>query len=175
MSATEKITLGGGCFWCIEAVYRRTDGVVGCTSGYAGGTKPNPTYEEVCTGGTGHAEVVQVEFDPARLPLERVLDVFFKAHDPTTPNRQGDDVGTQYRSVIYYHDERQRPAAEAATREAAKRHARPATTEIKRLDTFHPAEEYHQRYFERNPGKGYCRLVIAPKLGKLGVPTTPLQ
>ena len=165
----ERATLGGGCFWCIEAVYKRMDGVISVTSGYAGGSRPNPTYEQVCTGATGHAEVVQVEYDPARLSYEDILSVFWKAHDPTTLNRQGHDVGTQYRSVILYHDEEQRKIAEESKREAGTNFSDPIVTEIAPLDMFYPAEDYHQDYFEKNPAAGYCRVIIKPKLKKLGI------
>ena len=174
MANTETITLGGGCFWCIEAVYKRMNGVRRATSGYAGGSVANPTYEAVCAGRTGHAEVVQVEFDPEVVGLADVLRRFFSAHDPTTPNRQGNDVGTQYRSAVYYHDERQLEVVEAVRREVQATLSRPIVTEVAPLSTFYPAEEYHRDYFDRNPGAGYCRLVIAPKLTKLGIPTIPL-
>ena len=175
MANTETITLGGGCFWCIEAVYKRMNGVRRATSGYAGGSVANPTYEAVCAGRTGHAEVVQVEFDPEVVGLADVLRRFFSAHDPTPPNRQGNDVGTQYRSAVYYHDERQLEVVEAVRREVQATLSRPIVTEAAPLSTFYPAEEYHRDYFDRNPGAGYCRLVIAPKLTKLGIPTIPLS
>jgi len=164
-----RATLGGGCFWCIEAVYKAKDGVISVTSGYAGGSRPNPTYEQVCTGATGHAEVVQIEYDPSRISYEELLAIFWKAHDPTTLNRQGHDVGTQYRSIILYHDEEQRRVAEESKRRAAAAFADPVVTEISSLDTFYPAEDYHQDYFEKNPNAGYCRVIIAPKLKKLGI------
>lgn len=164
-----RATLGGGCFWCIEAVYKAKDGVISVTSGYAGGSRPNPTYEQVCTGATGHAEVVQIEYDPARISYEELLSVFWKAHDPTTLNRQGHDVGTQYRSIILYHDDEQRRIAEESRRRAASAFSDPIVTEISALDTFYPAEDYHQDYFENNPNAGYCRVIIAPKLKKLGI------
>jgi peptide-methionine (S)-S-oxide reductase len=172
--ATETITLGGGCFWCIEAVYKRVDGIVSVTSGYAGGHTQNPTYEEICTGRTGHAEVVRVEFDPDVIGVEDVLRRFFESHDPTTLNRQGNDVGTQYRSIVLYENEAQREAAEKIRGEAHARLEGKVVTEIEPLETFYPAEDYHQDYFDKHPNAGYCRLVIAPKLKKLGIPTMPV-
>ncbi len=166
--AAQSITLGGGCFWCLEAVFKRTEGVIAAAPGYAGGTAVNPTYEEVCTGATGHAEVVRVEFDPAVIALEEVLRLFFRAHDPTTLNRQGNDVGTQYRSIILYEDGEQRAAAERVRAEVDAG-AADVVTEIEPLDRFYAAEAYHSDYYDRNPGAGYCRIVIAPKLEKLGM------
>ena len=166
--ASQSITLGGGCFWCVEAVFKRTDGVLSVTSGYAGGTTSNPTYEEVCSGRTGHAEVVRVEFDPEVITLEEVLRLFFRAHDPTTRNRQGNDIGTQYRSIILCEDEEQRTVAERVRSEVDGGRGR-VVTEIEQLGEFYPAEPYHQDYYDTNPRAGYCRLVIAPKLGKLGI------
>ncbi len=162
-------TLGGGCFWCLEAVFLELRGVTNVVSGYAGGEVPNPTYEAVCTGRTGHAEVVQIEFDPEQISYRDLLDVFFTIHDPTTLNRQGADVGTQYRSVIFYHDDAQREAAEQAVAElnASGIYPAPAVTQIEPLETFYPAEPYHERYFERHPEQPYCRAVIAPKVAKL--------
>ena len=171
---SERITLGGGCFWCIEAVYKRVDGIVSVTSGYAGGETKNPTYEEVCSGRTGHAEVVRVEFDPGVIPLEDVLRRFFESHDPSTRNRQGNDVGTQYRSIVLYESDEQREVAERIRGEVDERLSGKVVTEIKPLEEFFPAEEYHQDYFDKHPNAGYCRLVIAPKLKKLGIPTMPL-
>ena len=171
---TEVATLGGGCFWCLEAVYERIDGIKSVVSGYAGGTKPNPTYSEVCTGTTGHAEVVQVEFDPEKIRYEEVLALFWKAHDPTTLNRQGADVGTQYRSIVLVHDDRQRQIAERSKAEAAKYFDNPIVTEIKPLGSFYRAEEYHQDYYEKNPYAGYCTFVIRPKLQKLELQVEPL-
>ncbi|MBN2046498.1 MAG: peptide-methionine (S)-S-oxide reductase MsrA [Anaerolineaceae bacterium] len=164
----QNITLGGGCFWCLEAVYQLVNGVKSVTSGYAGGQKPHPTYQQVCTGSTGHAEVVQLEFDPAVISLEEILEIFFSIHDPTTLNRQGADVGTQYRSVIYYHTPEQEEAARAAIRqlEAEHRFTNPIVTEVAPLHVFYPAEEYHQNYFARNPYQGYCQFVISPKVEK---------
>jgi peptide-methionine (S)-S-oxide reductase len=164
---TAVATLGGGCFWCLEAIFERIDGVVEVVSGYAGGTKPNPTYEEVCTGTTGHAEVVQVRFDPKRISYAGLLEVFFKAHDPTTPDRQGADVGTQYRSIILTEGEEQRKAAAAARKKAQKDWKDPIVTEIVPLPAFYRAEDSHQDYFESNRAAGYCRMIIAPKLQKL--------
>lgn len=164
----EVITLGGGCFWCLEAVYDQLEGVDDVVSGYAGGTTANPTYEAVCNGTTGHAEVVQVTFDSETIGTGEILDVFFTIHDPTTLNRQGADVGTQYRSAIFYHSPEQKQIAEAKI--AALEHeglwGDPIVTEVTPLDTFYPAEDYHQEYFQRNPNAGYCRVVISPKVSK---------
>ena len=164
----ETAVLGGGCFWCLEAVYEDMDGVRDVVSGYAGGHDPRPTYEHVCSGRTGHAEVVQVTFDPSVVTYRELLDVFFKIHDPTSLNRQGADVGTQYRSIILTKGDAQRRIAEAAVREenASEHWERDLVTEIVPLETFFPAEEYHQDYFRRNPGQGYCQAVVAPKLRK---------
>jgi len=163
----ELATFGGGCFWCMEAVLQRTEGVLSVTSGYAGGTTRNPTYEEVCTGDTGHAEVIQVAYDPERLGYTDLLDMFWQAHDPTTPNRQGADVGSQYRSIILYHDEKQKAAAEQSREKAQAKVRAPIVTEIKPLETFWKAEGYHQDYYNQHRNAGYCRLVISPKLKKL--------
>jgi len=165
----EIATLAGGCFWCLEAVFQQLKGVTKVTSGYAGGTVPNPSYEAVCTGRTGHAEVVQIEFDPAGVSYRELLDVFFVIHDPTTLNRQGVDEGTQYRSAVFYHSPQQQQVAEAviAELEAGKVWDDPIVTEVVSLDAFYPAEEYHRDYFRRNPGQSYCRAVIAPKVAKL--------
>lgn len=165
---TEIITLGGGCFWCLEAVYDQLKGVVDVVSGYAGGHMPNPDYQSVCNGTTGHAEVVQVEFDPTEITFKEILEVFFTIHDPTTLNRQGADVGTQYRSVIFYNSDEQKTTAEQVITEfeTAKIWANPIVSQIAALDTFYPAEDYHQEYFQRNPYQGYCRAVIAPKVAK---------
>jgi peptide-methionine (S)-S-oxide reductase len=164
----EVATLGGGCFWCLEAVYEQLAGVIGVVSGYAGGATPNPTYQEVCSGSTGHAEVVQVSFDPKVITFEELLEVFFTIHDPTTLNRQGADIGTQYRSVIFTHDEGQRATSEAVIRrfEAEGIWADPIVTEVRPLEAFYRAEDYHQEYYRRNPGQPYCRVVIAPKVTK---------
>lgn len=159
-------TLGGGCFWCLEAVYKDLKGVEKVVSGYAGGHVPQPSYQQVCTGRTGHAEVVQVHYDPQVISLEEILQVFFTIHDPTTPNRQGNDVGPQYRSIILFHDEAQRQVAEQALKEAQDLWSNPIVTEIEPLEVFYQAEEYHQDYFERNPYQPYCQVVIAPKVSK---------
>lgn len=165
----EIATLAGGCFWCLEAVFEQLRGVTKVVSGYAGGDVPNPSYQTVCTGTTGHAEVVQVTFDPAVIGYRDLLDVFFTIHDPTTLNQQGGDVGTQYRSAIFYHDDEQRRAAEAAIKELEAAHVwdDPIVTEIVPLATFYPAENYHQEYYRRNANQPYCRAVIAPKVAKL--------
>ncbi len=161
-------TLGGGCFWCTEAVFDDLKGVISVESGYSGGSVPNPSYELVCTGTTGHAEVVQVTFDPEVISYEDILRIFFTVHDPTTLNRQGNDVGTQYRSVIFYHDENQRTAAEKIKAEvtAEKIWNDPLETEISPFKEFYKAEDYHQEYFANNPNQGYCRVVIEPKVAK---------
>lgn len=163
---TEIATLGGGCFWCVEAVYQELRGVLKVESGYTGGRISDPTYREVCSGMTGHAEVVQVTFDPAQLSFADVLRVFFTVHDPTTLNRQGNDVGTQYRSVIYYHTEQQRETAEAIKTEAAEAWDNPVVTEISAAEKFYKAEDYHQNYYRENPNQGYCSFIITPKLKK---------
>jgi len=162
----ETATLGGGCFWCTEAIYQMLPGVISVTSGYAGGTKANPTYREVCGGQTGHAEVVQIQFDPAELSYEKLLDTFWDIHDPTTLNRQGADSGTQYRSVILYSSEAQRAAAEKSKAAAQKRFSKPIVTEIVPLTHFYKAEDYHQDFYRNNPNQPYCRAVIAPKVEK---------
>jgi peptide-methionine (S)-S-oxide reductase len=164
----EVATLGGGCFWCLDAVYRQLRGVENVASGYAGGTKPNPTYREVCTGYTGHAEVVQITFDPGVISYRDLLDVFFTIHDPTTPDRQGGDIGTQYRSIILTHSaEQERAAREAiAEVEAEKIWDDPIVTQVEPLREFYPAEQYHQDYFTSNPRQAYCQAVIAPKVAK---------
>ena len=161
-------TLAGGCFWCLEAVYVELEGVEKVVSGYAGGAIPNPSYEQVCSGRTGHAEIVQVTFDPGVVTYEDLLGVFFTIHDPTTLNRQGNDVGTQYRSAIFYHDDEQKAAAEQAIREItdARIWSRPIVTEIVPLTDFYPAEAYHQDYFKNNPYQPYCQVVVAPKVAK---------
>lgn len=164
-----RITLGGGCFWCIEAVYTRINGVLSARSGYAGGHVENPTYEQVCTGSTGHAEVVQVEFDENLVSFDEILNVFWKAHDPTTKDRQGADVGPQYRSVIFYETDEQRRIAERSREAVAATLKKPVVTEIEQLEKFYEAESYHQDYFEKNPAAGYCRVVIQPKLKKMGM------
>jgi len=164
----QTATFGGGCFWCIEAVFEELQGVIDVESGYAGGQTENPTYKEVCTGLTGHAEVCQIRYDPAKINYVDLLEVFFKVHDPTTLNRQGPDVGTQYRSVIFYHDDRQKAAAEKAKQELTRAGAYrgPIVTEIAPLAKYYPAEDYHQDYFRNNPNQGYCRAVVGPKVSK---------
>lgn len=168
MPNSELATLAGGCFWCLEAVFRQVRGVHTVLSGYMGGRRPNPTYEQVSTGATGHAEVVQITYDPTLVTFEDLLDIFFAIHDPTTMNRQGNDVGTQYRSAIFYHSEEQKQTAEAtiATLMATRVVLSPIVTEVTAADRFYPAEAYHQSYFESNPNQPYCRLVVAPKLEK---------
>jgi peptide-methionine (S)-S-oxide reductase len=166
---TETATLGGGCFWCLEAAFEQLQGVKSVTSGYAGGRSPDPTYEQVCSGTTGHAEVVQVTYDPEVIGFEDLLEIFFTIHDPTTLNRQGADVGTQYRSVIFVHDEEQRRIAEQTVQRLEEEGIwnSPVVTEISALPEFFPAEAYHHQYFRRNSGQPYCQAVIAPKLAKL--------
>ncbi|HUL49770.1 MAG TPA: peptide-methionine (S)-S-oxide reductase MsrA [Gemmatimonadales bacterium] len=169
MSKHEVATLAGGCFWCLEAAFQELRGVEGVQSGYAGGHVPRPTYEQVCTGSTGHAEVVQVTFDPDVITYADLLHVFFTIHDPTTLNQQGADVGTQYRSAIYYHTPEQKAAAERVIAElkAEQIWDDPVVTELKPLDAFYPAEQYHRDYFRRNPSQAYCRAVVAPKVAKV--------
>ena len=162
----EVITLGGGCFWCLEAVYEQVDGVVAVESGYSNGQTPNPTYEQVCSGRTGHAEVVRVTFDPARLPLREVLEIFFSIHDPTTLNRQGNDAGTQYRSGIYYHTPEQERIAREVLAEADAAHKGRVVTELEPERSYTRAEAYHQHYFANHPEQGYCAFVVAPKVEK---------
>lgn len=163
---TETATLGGGCFWCTEAIYQMLPGVKSVASGYAGGTSENPTYKDVCSGRTGHAEVIQIEFDPKQVSYNKILDTFWQAHDPTTLNRQGADAGTQYRSIILYNSEAQKVAAEKSKAEAQKHFERPIVTEIVPLKKFYKAEGYHQNYFRSNPDQPYCRAVILPKVEK---------
>jgi peptide-methionine (S)-S-oxide reductase len=165
---TEIATFGGGCFWCVEAIFQRVDGVLSATSGYSGGTVPEPTYRQVCSGKTGHAEVVRIEFDPGKVSYGELLDVFFDTHDPTTLNRQGADVGTQYRSVIFTHSEAQKQTAEAKKKEldGSGKFGKPIVTEISPAAPFYAAEDYHQDYFRANPNAGYCRFVIRPKVEK---------
>ena len=164
----ETVTLGGGCFWCLEAVYLCMEGVTRVQSGYAGGQTSNPSYEEVCRGNTGHAEVVQIDFDPKVTPLSEILSVFFTIHDPTTLNRQGADVGTQYRSVILYHDEWQKVEAERFMQELTSLQIwpNPLVTQLEPISEFFVAEEYHQKYFFMNPHQGYCMAVVSPKVSK---------
>jgi peptide-methionine (S)-S-oxide reductase len=165
----EVATLGGGCFWCIEAAFEQIQGVLNIESGYSGGTTKVPTYEQVCRETTGHAEVVQVTFDPAIISLKDILDIFFTIHDPTTLNRQGADVGTQYRSVIFYHNKKQKEVIEQTINELEKEKVwdSPIVTQIEPFKHFYKAEEYHKRYFDRNPEAGYCKVVISPKIAKL--------
>lgn len=166
MTMREQITLGGGCFWCIEAVFDQVDGVLAVESGYCNGHVVDPSYEQVCSGTTGHAEVVQVSFDPQRITLSEILQIFFAVHDPTTPDRQGNDVGSQYRSGIYWHDEAQRGVAQAVRDEADRALGGRVVTEVARRENYSVAEAYHQRYFEQNPNQGYCAFVVAPKVEK---------
>jgi peptide-methionine (S)-S-oxide reductase len=167
-AGAETITLGAGCFWCIEAAYSQLDGVYSATSGYMGGKLKNPTYEDICTGDSGHAEVVEVVFDPKKITVERVLAWFWDLHDPTTLNRQGNDTGTQYRSAIFYHSDAQKATATASKTAAQANFKDPIVTEITPASTFYPAEKYHQNYYKENKSKNpYCRFVIEPKLKKL--------
>lgn len=165
---TQVATLGGGCFWCLEPLYADLQGVKDVVVGYSGGSVPDPSYEQVCTGRTGHAEVVQVTFDPETVSYREILEVFFAIHDPTTPNRQGADVGPQYRSAIFYHDDDQRRVAEEVIQELEEEDiwGKPIVTEVSPIKEFYEAEEYHQEYYQKNPNQGYCRVVIAPKVSK---------
>lgn len=163
---TETATLGGGCFWCTEAIYQMLPGVKSVASGFAGGTTENPTYHDVCTGRTGHAEVIQIEFDPKAVSFEKILETFWDAHDPTTLNRQGNDTGTQYRSIILYHNEAQKAAAKKSKAEAQKKFNRPIVTEIVPFKNFYKAEDDHQNYYRSNPNQPYCRAIIRPKVEK---------
>ena len=169
--SSEVATLAGGCFWCIEAVFQKVDGVESVVSGYTGGATVNPTYQQVCTGKTGHAEAVQVNFNPSKISYREILEIFFSIHDPTTMNRQGADTGMQYRSAIFYHNEQQKAVAEELIGELNKAHLwkEPIVTQIVPLDVFYPAEEYHREYFSRHPEQAYCQMVIAPKLKKLNL------
>lgn len=164
----ETATLAGGCFWCLDGAYRDLRGVIAVESGYSGGHVPDPTYEQVCTGATGHAEVVRITFEPAEITYEDLLEVFFSIHDPTTLNRQGADVGTQYRSAIFFHDQKQEEAARAmiAYLEREGVFTDPIVTEVTALNAYYPGEAYHQDYYRNNPNNGYCQVVIAPKLAK---------
>jgi peptide-methionine (S)-S-oxide reductase len=164
----ETTTLGGGCFWCLEAVYDQMEGVQSVESGYMGGKNPNPTYKEVCGGRTGHVEVVQVTFDPAVTNFREILEVFFTIHDPTTRDRQGNDVGTQYRSVIFYHSDQQRQIAEETIRDLNQAGIwdDPIVTQVQPAEAFYVAEDYHQEYFENNPNQSYCQFIVAPKVRK---------
>lgn len=169
MSDLELATLGGGCFWCTEAVFSELNGVVKVEPGYSGGAAPNPTYQEVCTGRTGHAETIQITYDPKIITYKELLQIFFTTHDPTTLNRQGADVGTQYRSIIFYHTAEQKQIAADVIREIESKGVwdKPIVTELKPLQVFYKAEDYHQEYFKRNPTQAYCQIVIAPKVAKL--------
>lgn len=163
---TETAIIGGGCFWCVEAQYKMLKGVKSAVSGYANGHVDNPTYKQVCNGDTGHAEVVQIEYDPSIIGFKDLIDLFWLAHDPTTLNRQGNDIGTQYRSCIFYVNDEQKRIAEMSMKEAQKDWADPIVTEIVPLKKFYPAEDYHQDYFANNPNAGYCRVVVSPKVAK---------
>lgn len=167
-SNLQKATLGGGCFWCLEAVYQQVRGVVHVESGYTGGQTLNPDYDSVCAGKTGHAEVVQIEFDANVLTYQKILEIFFAIHDPTTLNRQGNDIGSQYRSVIYAHDKQQRLLAEEVIKQLAAENIfdQPIVTELADLPTYYPAEDYHQNYFNNHPDQGYCAFVVSPKVSK---------
>lgn len=164
----EISTLGGGCFWCIESIYIKLKGVISVESGYTGGTLTNPTYEDICSGTTGHAEVVQIIFAPSVTTFEEILQIFFSIHDPTTPDRQGNDVGNQYRSAIFYHSDEQKRVAEKVIHEieTAQIFSEPIVTEISPLSEYYPAEEYHQDYYQKNPSQPYCQFVIEPKVAK---------
>ena len=162
-----RATVGGGCFWCLEAVFEDLKGVASVTSGYAGGRSESPTYEQVCGGQTGHAEVIQIEFDPKVISYEQLMEIFFALHDPTTLNRQGNDVGTQYRSIVLYENEAQKKAAELGKKKAQTHYRDPIVTEIAPLSRFYPAEGYHQGYYKQNPKKPYCGFVVAPKVAKM--------
>jgi peptide-methionine (S)-S-oxide reductase len=168
MSQLQTLALGGGCFWCTEAVYVKVRGVTDVESGYSNGQAKNPSYEQVCTGGTGHAEVVKLEYDPAQITTRQVLEIFFTVHDPTQLNRQGNDTGTQYRSGIYYTTPEQKQVAEELIAELTREKAwdKPIATEVKPMENYWPAEEYHQDFFEKNPHQGYCVAVAAPKVAK---------
>jgi peptide-methionine (S)-S-oxide reductase len=165
---TEVATLAGGCFWCLEAIFMEVDGVENVISGYTGGTTVNPTYQKVCSDSTGHAEAVQLTFNPGKISYREILQIFFSVHDPTTLNRQGEDVGTQYRSAIFYHNDRQRAIAEALIRELNEAHlwSKPIVTQVAPLDKFYAAEDYHREYFSRYPEQAYCQVVISPKVNK---------
>ena len=169
MNQTELATLGGGCFWCVEAVYQRVDGVLSVKPGYAGGHVDNPGYTDVCSGKTGHAEVAKIEFDPDQISYQQILNVFWQAHDPTTLNKQGADVGTQYRSVIFYHSEEQKGLAESSKTEADQSEywPNPIVTEITEINNYSDAEDNHDNYYQDNPYQPYCQFVIKPKLDKL--------
>ncbi|WP_410210779.1 peptide-methionine (S)-S-oxide reductase MsrA [Aquirhabdus sp.] len=165
-SALSRAIVGGGCFWCSESVFRAVRGVHAVVNGYAGGARPNPSYEQVCTGATGHAEVIAIDFDPTQISYERILDIFFATHDPTSLNRQGNDIGTQYRSVIFYENDAQKSIAATKIAEL-KANGVNVVTELSPAPTFYRAEEYHQNFYEKNPEQGYCTFAIPPKLAKL--------
>ncbi|NNK71454.1 MAG: peptide-methionine (S)-S-oxide reductase MsrA [Flavobacteriaceae bacterium] len=168
MADLKTATFGGGCFWCVEAIFQEVQGIEKVVSGYSGGNAPgHPTYREICSGLTGHAEVIQLNFDPNQISYEEILIIFMTTHDPTTLNRQGADAGTQYRSVIYYHDEQQREIAEEVVKAVQQYYDDPIVTEVSALDVFYEAEDYHQNYYRENPNQGYCNYVITPKLNKL--------
>ena len=169
MANKEIATLGGGCFWCVEAVFERVEGVLSVKPGYAGGKTLNPTYKEICSGKTGHAEVAQIEYDSKMISFEKILEIFWKSHDPTTLNRQGNDIGTQYRSVIFYHNKTQKELAEISKKivNASKLWKNPIVTEITKLNNYSDAEDYHNDYYKNNPNQPYCVFVIKPKLDKL--------
>ena len=169
MNQIEQATFGGGCFWCVEAVFQRVEGVISVKPGYASGHTQNPTYKDVCSGETGHAEVARIEFDPVQVTFDQLLNVFWQAHDPTTLNRQGADVGTQYRSIILYHNNDQKGIAEKSIKDTnvSGYFDSPIVTTIEALDIFYPAEDYHDNYYELNSSQGYCQYVIKPKLDKL--------
>ena len=171
MEKLESATLGGGCFWCLEAVFSRLEGVKSVTPGYAGGNSQNPTYEQVCTGETGHAEVVKIDYDPKKISYKTLIDWFWRCHDPTTLNRQGGDIGTQYRSVVFYQNEVQKAAAQQAKKDAdmSGMYEDQIVTEISALLEFFPAEDYHFDYYNKNPNAGYCSYIIRPKLAKLNL------
>ncbi len=168
MADLKTATFGGGCFWCVEAIFQEVQGIEKVVSGYSGGNAPgHPTYREICSGLTGHAEVIQLNFDPNQISYEEILIIFMTTHDPTTLNRQGADAGTQYRSVIYYHDEQQREIAEEVVKAVQQYYDDPIVTEVSALDVFYEAEDYRQNYYRENPNQGYCNFVITPKLNKL--------
>ena len=169
MAKSEIATLGGGCFWCVEAVFQRIDGVISVKPGYAGGNVKNPTYKQICTGNTGHAEVAKIEFDPSKITYSQILNVFWQSHDPTTLNRQGNDVGTQYRSVIFFHNESQEEIAKKSKVDADKSGYwdNEIVTEVTLLNNYYDAEDYHDNYYNNNPNQPYCLFVIKPKLDKL--------
>ena len=162
----ETTIFGGGCFWCIEAVFSQIKGVMSVVPGYAGGHTQNPTYEQICSGDTGHAEVIRIEFDPSVVAYQKLLEIFFDAHDPTTPNRQGNDTGSQYRSVVLTQSDEQKQIAEEYVKNLTPSYTQPIVTQIRPLDIFYEAEEYHHNYFEKNPDKAYCQIVVAPKVKK---------